>query len=135
MKFKAKKVYGQSMERTCPFCHKIATQKNPQGLNVCYQHTKQVMEDIKCACDKWLEQRVGKFGPYFNCMKCGNISYAKAMEMKSLGPKTTSSSQPESDYPLISSSTTSKPTLSASPKPSVTSREITIRSDDPRYFD
>jgi len=62
----------------------MATQKNEQGVDVCYQHTKQVMDEIKCTCGQWLEQRVGKFGPYFNCMKCGNISFAKGMEMKSI---------------------------------------------------
>jgi hypothetical protein len=39
---------------------------------------------IRCACGDILDQRAGKFGPYFNCMACGNISFAKAMELKAL---------------------------------------------------
>ena len=35
---------------------------------------------MKCICGSWLELRKGKFGPYFFCIKCGNISFRKAIE-------------------------------------------------------
>jgi hypothetical protein len=86
MGFKAKKQYGNYKTANCPFCGKIATQKTEQGLEVCRLHTKEVMEEIKCSCGSWLEFRSGKFGPYFNCMNCGNINYQKGMELKSMMP-------------------------------------------------
>ncbi len=76
------KHYGESRNSTCPFCTRIATQKNEQGVEVCYQHTKERLEEIKCICGSWLEQLSGKFGPYFNCLKCGNINFKKGLEMK-----------------------------------------------------
>jgi len=84
MRFKAKKQYGNYREANCPFCGKIATQKNPQGLEVCRLHTKELMEEIRCSCGSWLESRSGKFGPYFHCLKCGNVPYKKGMELKAL---------------------------------------------------
>lgn len=76
------KRYGESRNSTCPFCTRIATQKNEQGVEVCFQHTKERLEEIKCICGSWLEQLSGKFGPYFNCLKCGNINFKKGWEMK-----------------------------------------------------
>ncbi|MBI2668880.1 hypothetical protein HYX14_03485 [Candidatus Woesearchaeota archaeon] len=78
------KIYGRSQESICPFCSRQATQKNEQGLAVCHLHTKSLMQVIKCACGSWLEQRSGKFGPYFNCIKCGNINVKRALAMKDL---------------------------------------------------
>ena len=80
MKFYLKKKYGESKISYCPFCNKIATQKNQQGLEVCYQHNKEVLPEFKCSCGLWLEQRSGKFGAYFNCSKCGNINLKKGLE-------------------------------------------------------
>lgn len=82
--FRRKKTYGEYKVSHCPFCDKIATSKNEQGLNVCRLHTKQQIEEIKCTCGGWLETRSGKFGPYFNCVKCGNINYNKGMAMKEM---------------------------------------------------
>ena len=84
MRFKAKKVYGSYKVLTCPFCGKTATQKNGQGLDVCRNHTKSFMQDIKCVCGSWLETRQGKFGPYFHCINCGNISYKKGIKMRNI---------------------------------------------------
>ena len=84
MRFKAKKQYGNYREANCPFCGKIATQKNTQGLEVCRLHTKELMEEIRCSCGSWLESRSGKFGPYFHCLKCGNVPYKKGMELKGM---------------------------------------------------
>ena len=82
--FRRKKTYGEYKVAHCPFCDKVATSKNEQGLNVCRVHTQQKMEEIKCTCGSWLENRSGKFGPYFNCIKCGNINYNKGLAMKEM---------------------------------------------------
>ena len=79
-----RKEYGQSREDSCPFCGKRATFENKDGLLVCLDHKNESMPLIRCACGDILEQRAGKFGPYFNCMACGNISFAKAMELKAM---------------------------------------------------
>jgi hypothetical protein len=127
MKFKAKKVYGQSKVSRCPFCDKLATRKSEQGLDVCPQHVKGVLEEIKCVCGSWLEVRDGKFGPYFNCMNCGNMNYAKGMEMKALmvkdKPKEVTVDKPKSNY------------LSYNSYEKKERKEITISSNDVEYFD
>lgn len=82
--FRRKKTYGDYKVSHCPFCDKIATQKNEQGLDVCRLHTKEKIEEIKCTCGSWLDTRSGKFGPYFHCVKCGNINYNKGMAMKEM---------------------------------------------------
>ncbi|MBU1974253.1 MAG: hypothetical protein KKH52_02550, partial [Nanoarchaeota archaeon] len=64
MKFKAKKEYGNYKTENCPFCGKIATLKNEQGVAVCRLHLKEAVADRQCQCGKWLELRSGKFGPY-----------------------------------------------------------------------
>lgn len=79
------KRYGQSKTETCPFCSKLALFKNRQGLNVCKDHQSSEMQEIKCVCGSWLEQRTGKFGPYYTCINCGNINMKKAMEMLEAG--------------------------------------------------
>ena len=118
MRFKAKKVYGSSKILSCPFCKRTATQKNEQGLDVCFKHTKGVLQDIKCTCGTWLELRVGKFGPYFHCLNCGNLKYSKAMEIKEMTTPTTMFDEPAPSSPQLSE-----------PK------EVTITSDDHQYFD
>lgn len=87
MSWKKKKVYGDYKTSDCPFCGKIATSKNEQGLDVCNQHKEKVMDEIKCVCGSWLESRSGKFGPYYNCITCGNVNFQKAMSMKSMQTK------------------------------------------------
>ncbi|MBI2665452.1 hypothetical protein HYX12_02415 [Candidatus Woesearchaeota archaeon] len=117
MRFREKKVYGESRIDHCSFCSSIATQKNEQGILVCRHHLQRKIEDIKCTCGSWLEQRTGKFGPYFNCINCGNINFNKGLEMKRL---------------------TKIPTIPPSPlkaeKKVIERKEITITSNDPEYF-
>jgi topoisomerase IA-like protein len=79
-----RKTYGQYQKIICPFCERQATHKNSQGLNVCRHHVNQSLEEIRCLCGSWLELRIGKFGPYFNCLKCGNKSLRKALEIKEI---------------------------------------------------
>ena len=144
MRFKAKKVYGQSKVTRCPFCDKLATAKSEDGLDVCPQHIKSKLDEIKCTCGSWLEHRVGKFGPYFNCINCGNFNYNKAMEIKEITmkdkPKTAIIDKPK---PTVSSSYYSTSSYSSSHSSSNSKsssnkkerKEITITSDDVEYFD
>lgn len=77
---KIPKKYGQSRVDYCPFCGKVGTSKNSDGIYVCKNHINSKLKDIQCLCGEWLELKSGKFGPYFSCMKCGNINFKKAME-------------------------------------------------------
>ena len=77
------KRYGESKKQECPFCGKLATAKNAQGIPVCFSHKNATMDDFKCICGKWLEVRTGKFGPYFHCINCGNINWNRGLEMNS----------------------------------------------------
>ena len=74
--------YGESRIDSCPFCGKQGVTKNEQGLSVCINHKKEVL-DIKCACGEWLDVKKGKFGAYFNCINCGNINLRKGLENNS----------------------------------------------------
>ena len=121
MRFKAKKVYGSSKQIICPFCARIATQKNEQGVEVCHVHAKSVLPEIRCLCGSWLEQRSGKFGPYFHCMKCGSMNFARGMEIKQLrGDVKPSSVQKEEQQEK---------------KESYERKETIITTDDVEYFD
>jgi len=61
----------------------------------------------------------GKFGIYFNCMKCGNMSLKKVLEIN----------------PNILHAEKAKEKIA---RPEIVkkqeSKEQTVRSDDPRYF-
>jgi len=76
-----RKIYGLSKIETCPFCDKNAITVNKQGIPVCQKHKKESLPDMKCVCGEYLDLRTGKYGPYFECMNCGNINFNKAMEM------------------------------------------------------
>lgn len=79
-----RKEYGRSREDGCPFCGKRATVENDDGLLVCHAHKNESLPLIRCACGDILDQKAGKFGPYFSCFQCGNISFSKAMELKAM---------------------------------------------------
>lgn len=119
------KVYGMSKMNTCPFCNRMATQKNERGVEVCYQHIKAALEEIRCTCGSWLEQREGKFGTYFNCINCGNINFKKALEMKAL-------MKPKENISVEQPKVTEKIKIMEPPRER---KEITISSNDTEYFD
>ena len=75
------KRYGQSKTEICPFCGKNGVTHNSQGISVCTKHKNEELSDLKCVCGEWLDVKKGKWGPYFSCMRCGNINFKKAMEM------------------------------------------------------
>lgn len=72
------KRYGQSKADNCPFCGKRAITENSQGLPVCKEHKQNNLE-LKCFCGSWLDIRKGKWGPFCTCIKCGVLSFSKAM--------------------------------------------------------
>ncbi len=80
-KMRIPKRYGQSKSELCPFCGKNGVTQNSQGISVCTNHKNDKLFDVKCLCGEWLDVKKGKWGPYFNCMKCGNINFKKGMEM------------------------------------------------------
>lgn len=132
MRFKAKKSYGNYKTITCPFCTRIATQKNEQGLEVCHLHTKNNLEEIRCTCGSWLEQRNGKFGAYFNCLNCGNFNFQKGMEIKAITMKKENKpSLPSEPKAKQNQSFSSQTSFS---KPVKERKEITITSEDVEYF-
>lgn len=75
------KRYGQSKTNKCPFCGIEAVFQNSQGIPVCRRHKDSMVRDLTCICGSSLEPRAGKFGPYFSCMKCGNVNFRRAMEI------------------------------------------------------
>lgn len=75
------KRYGQSKIENCPFCGKTSVTKNKQDIPVCTAHKDAQLDDLKCICGEWLDLCSGKWGPYFRCMKCGNVSFKKVMEI------------------------------------------------------
>ena len=140
-RFYGKKRYGQSKQSDCPFCGKVATQMNKDGVLVCRLHLHEKLEEIKCTCGSWLEQLSGKFGPYFNCLNCGNINFQKGMEIKAI--TMTKKSNVKENTSSSSSNISKKTNSSRSYSNSYSSyknsnnkekKEITITSDDVEYF-
>jgi len=79
-----RKVYGQSMQKRCPFCSSHAIYKNKQDIPVCSKHKQTEILDRKCACGQRLELRQGKWGPFFLCFSCGPMSFRKGMDMQAI---------------------------------------------------
>ena len=157
------KTYGSYREDSCPFCDKRATTQNSQGLPVCLDHKHAVLNDFKCACGKYLELRKGKFGVFFNCLKCGNYSMKKALEFneikdiskdakkqelrekrEKLNEAVTSKSESKkpdfSDEFILSDGQSSHGIEKREPAKPFENEFIIgepeiVRSDDPRYFD
>lgn len=75
------KKYGLSRVDNCPFCGKSSVVKNSQGIPVCQKHRGARLDGLKCVCGEWLEINLGKWGPYFRCLNCGNINFKKGLEM------------------------------------------------------
>ena len=77
-----KKEFGKSRIDSCPFCNSQSTTTNPQGVPVCLAHKKtDMVANFKCVCNSWLDMKKGKYGVYFNCMDCGNLSFDKGLEI------------------------------------------------------
>ena len=89
-----------------------ATTHNAQEVPTCRIHKEKELEDIKCICGALLDRDVGAYGPYFSCVNCGNLSFKKGLEMR-------------------------KPVVNAAEKLEKKQNvvEMTVRSDDPRFFE
>ena len=124
------KKYGQSKIDNCPFCQKQAVALNKQSVPVCVNHKEDVLDNLKCVCGETLDILKGKFGVFFKCIKCGNMNLKKIMEFNTIKPK---SNFKNNEYSKNSYNKTEESTKKIN-KPK-TRTEITIRSDDPRYFD
>jgi len=111
------KRYGQSRIDKCPFCGKPAIVINSQNIPVCMPHKEESLGDLKCVCGLALEMLHGKFGVFFSCIKCGNMSLRKILEFNTVKPK-----MKNENFSQRNEKTQAK-------------KEITVRSDDPRYFD
>ncbi|MBI2542384.1 hypothetical protein HYV80_06775 [Candidatus Woesearchaeota archaeon] len=116
------KKYGHGKVDKCPFCQKHATAMNEQKVPVCQSHKDEVLDNLKCICGSPLETLHGKFGTFFSCVKCGNINMRKALEFNEIKPRM---------HNEIFSQNKHERACQNKPQP----KEMTVRSDDPRYFD
>ncbi len=116
--------YGQSRVDSCPYCGGQATAENEFGVPTCRHHVKADMPSLKCFCGDWLDVAKGKWGPYFRCMQCGNLSWSKGLEANPGAFSTAAAKNPDSEP--------SKKQFSF--KPAYEKKEITVRSDDPDWF-
>src|SRR3989338_1422919 len=82
--FHHRKVIGQYQVSECPFCGKRALAVNSQKVPVCVEHKSKIIPEKRCSCGSWLAILHGKYGPFFNCVKCGNMSYTKGNERASI---------------------------------------------------
>mgnify|MGYP001593293308 CR=1 FL=1 len=112
------KKYGQSKVDACPFCSKQATSMNSQDVPVCYDHREEILDDLKCVCGSVLEMLHGKFGVFFKCINCGNMNLKKVLEFNTINAG------------INANKTDPSTTIDSKGKTT-----ITVRSDDPRYFD
>ena len=122
------KRYGYSKKDYCPFCQKEAVLYNDQKVPVCSAHKTSTLQNMKCVCGKILDLKNGKFGPFFSCLSCGNMSLKKILEVNTVQENQGSTVQNQS-FQNKNSFSKSNDTTNKERK------EITIRSDDPRYFD
>ena len=130
------KRYGQSKIDKCPFCQKHATTLNKQKVPVCASHKEEMLDDLKCVCGSTLDTLKGKFGVFFSCMKCGNMNLRKVMEINTIKPKSNSYNNNNNDGNNKKDNGNKKIYNQSNKKDVLQNRkEITIRSDDPRYFD
>jgi len=133
------KKYGESRIEKCPFCEKQATTINKQGIAVCVTHREDTLDNLKCVCGETLDILKGKFGAFFKCIDCGNMNLRKVLEFNAVKPKNHNFEEKNSDkndYDASDNSDNKTQKINNGNKnPNKTKTEITVRSDDPRYFD
>ena len=120
------KRYGQGKIDKCPFCEKNSTVMNSQNVPVCSAHKEEELNDLKCLCGDSLDVLNGKFGVFFSCIKCGNMNLRKALEINMVKVKK------DNKESFDNSKEKNKNVETQKNKPG---EIITVRSDDPRYFD
>ena len=125
------KRYSEGRIDECPFCGKQAIAENDQGIPVCPAHKGTSLPEMKCLCGEYLFMQKGKFGVYFNCLRCGNVSLRRALEINNV------SNEPivvKEDRPSVRQVKYNNPG-SGKPKVYHVGDNIVIRSDDPDFFD
>jgi hypothetical protein len=75
------KKYGENKIERCPFCSEQAFTRNEQGIPVCADHKHEKLADLKCMCGSYLDVRLGKFGAFCICDRCGTMNMNKVLEM------------------------------------------------------
>jgi len=137
-----RKIYGLSKIDSCPFCNKQSVTKNKQGVPVCNLHKEALIPDIKCACGEYLEILSGKYGVFFKCINCGNISMKRALDLAGEGNifSTKNNDKNRESHNIAHNSyvasTESKKYLSEQHSSDNKNRkEKIILPDDPEYFD
>src|SRR3989338_5459615 len=125
------KKYGESRIEKCPFCQKQATTINKQGIAVCVTHREDTLDGLKCVCSETLDILKGKFGAFFKCIDCGNMGLKKVLEINAVKAKNHNFKEKSSD----DSDNETQKINNDNKNQGKTKTEITIRSDDPRYFD
>ncbi|RME77885.1 hypothetical protein D6774_03040 [Candidatus Woesearchaeota archaeon] len=69
----------------CVICSEGSIAFNAQGMPVCKTHKDFVCINLECpTCGGFLDAMRGKYGTFFNCMKCGNFSLLKLKAVKNL---------------------------------------------------
>lgn len=117
------KRYGEGKVEKCPFCKAASTAMNAQGIPVCKNHRTSILNEMKCICGEEMEMMKGKFGVFFNCINCGNMNMRKALEINMVKDIKGESRQG------------AKPNVPGKENAGDDQGEMTVRSDDPRYFD
>jgi len=112
------KRYGESKVDKCPFCLQSAFLTNGQGIPVCKTHQDAELGEMKCICDETLEMKMGKFGVFFTCINCGPTNMRKVLEINVV--------KDISKKAVIRVHQAKQPAQQ---------KTMTIRSDDPRYFE
>jgi hypothetical protein len=75
------KKYGESKIDKCPFCNNIAVTESLEGVPVCTKHKEGKLPDLKCVCGEYVDLRKGNFGPYFSCLRCGNVNFKRILDV------------------------------------------------------
>ncbi len=112
------KRYGESKVDKCPFCLQSAFLTNGQGIPVCKTHKDAEMGEMKCICGEPLDMRTGKFGVFFTCISCGPMNMRKVLEINTVKDVSMHSAVREHQA-----------------KQQKQQKTMTVRSDDPRYFE
>ena len=129
------KRYGMSKIDSCPFCQKNATTLNSQKVPVCSMHKQDQLDGLKCICGSTLDILNGKFGVFFSCMKCGNISLKKVLEFNTVKPMVKVTYSDNKKFSNNNTNNNISSSNSQNQRQPSERKEIIVRSDDPRYFD
>jgi hypothetical protein len=75
------KSYTERKLNSCPFCGKDAYTVNMVKIPVCLAHKETKEPTLKCMCGTWVDIKVGRYGTYAQCLRCGNVNLDKILEV------------------------------------------------------